>query len=89
MNIKEAEEVIKGLKADCDSGTLDWGYVDGADSVCHSWLVFGQNLLIVLHISSVPLNSVSLIPHQLSASLAAALSVALSAALFAILWSLC
>ena len=24
MNIKEAEEVIKGLKADCDSGTLDW-----------------------------------------------------------------
>ncbi len=43
MNIKEAEEVIKGLKADCDSGTLDWGYVDGADSVCHSWLVFNSS----------------------------------------------
>ena len=39
MNQNEAEIIIQGIKTKCDSGLLDWGYVDSADSICHLWLL--------------------------------------------------
>ena len=27
MNIQQAEEVINGIKAECEGGNLDWGFV--------------------------------------------------------------
>jgi hypothetical protein len=43
MNIQQAEEVINGIKAECEGGSLDWGFVDSADAICHSWLLLNSN----------------------------------------------
>ena len=43
MNIQQAEEVINGIKAECEGGNLDWGFVDSADSICHSWLLLNSD----------------------------------------------